>query len=516
MPWWKQITEGIGLEWERAFDNTDKYNYALTSTTKDHGSENMSTMLYVKLQLIEQIPIQKGQDHAVALRTLLQNAWVVLRYAYPIIAAKVADTKDKFLYKVPEAGKGEIEQWLKETFITTEDYTFQDIMINPTPFCMVHYFPKSFELCFHFPLTHVDPTLAAALLGEYMKKVVGGESEAAFGDEYQRLPPSFTDVGAVLAAGITQDASKSVEEGNQMLKYYKSGLPSIGLPTLTLRGKPAPREASRMILHGAPGVWQKFREVCSQRGTTLQSAFHAALVVAVQELKLDVASASAYTTLVIVNCLKLLPAPLSTPGNWVGNSTMRLPLTLPAGTFDEHLKNLDEAYNQPISMGDGGVLGAYNHFLEQVTPYVGKDFVEIQTEPSRLTPTLFYFGDFDQSIMWQYHGPCAKIVVEFVEPAVEMMDSTTCLSLWTFRENFYLSANFNEAYVSPGEGLRLVRRIYLTLLRELGLDPAQQGDQGAAVATPDAPEGTEEVPTSEMQNIALDEPKQEELKQESS
>jgi hypothetical protein len=451
MPW-QQLAPG---RYSRPVDTTDTFFRTVSRIGYEHGREHFVVNAVAKVDL--------GTTDEATVTARLRKAWTVARYRHPLIAAEVADDDASIGYVVPSAA--ELERWLDATLYVEHESTTVHAYRARAPlkqYAALHWFPKTSELLLRAHHSLVDGIGTIHLLSNVLQYYAGDTPAPTFGDEWKHLPPGLSEM-----VGFPVPSEAEESKAQARFQDWASYLPPIGLPcSVPVDGKP--EDACSVLRSSTVAGGAALVAACKARGFSVTSAVHAAIVVALREMKVDAPPAENFLHVLVFNYRKYLPAPYNNVAKWPeGNRVVCDTIGLPAGDFETYARKFHQSYHQPLARDQWGMFDAYDPFFRLVLGAFAAA-PPPDAVPS-INPQLTSLGLLEDKMPHAFEG-VHPVRLGMVELGVDVMNPSCVLHQWSWQGRFHLNANFNSAYLETAFVETFVDRTFKVLFKEMGVD----------------------------------------------
>ena len=445
---WKEISPG---RFERPLDSVEIFFKTIADAGTPLKREHWAITVCVQFRL---------DPCAGNAETALRQAWKTIRYDHPQIAAFAQG--NNIIYEVPDALT--FNSWQRETFLIAPETTAEDLIASARPSTLptMHFLPKTSEVVIQSSHWRIDGIGALILLNNFFK-ALAKPRHIQFGSEGKNLSPSLTE-----AAGLATDPSKEQDlTATRLLMEYAGNMPSIGLPTESSNKIPGATHRSELKLSIA--TTDALLRACKAHDTTVTTAFHAALIVAMQQMASNQPLARNYTSWRTFNFRPYLPSASSkSMAHPMAVHICGLPITFEPSTFSDNVSHLGPLYQELSSPSRNtklrSILVPYNR---KITAMISQPAPADMPEPTE--PQLQSMGVVETYLKQNYEG-----VVEITDfwLAVEMLTKNLALHVWTWQEQLTLSISYNERSYKEGFVQEFLRSLRGVLLRELCVSSA--------------------------------------------
>ena len=422
---WKEISPG---HFSRPIDSVETFFLALARGSLASGGEHNAVSIFAHFSATA-----SSQEDT---ETALRHAWKTLRYDHPELACSVRE--DTIVYKVPD--QAALDAWLNETFIVVPAATTKEDLLasfRPTVLATLHYLPHSSEIVLHTSHWRIDVIGGISMLHNLFG-AMAEPRQIRFGDEGTHLSPGRDE-----AAGFGSSDEKGREAATDLFMHFISNMPSIGFPAQNLDQKLGGTRRSEIVLDSS--TTSAIVSGSKERGITVTTAFHAAMIVALQELNRTHSSSSSkkYTTLGLFNIRPLYRSPYNDSfSHLTGVHVIGLPLVLEPSTYTDLAIQLKDFYAQrrppaKDSRLDQSVIVPYTLMTAEMASQPPPPGIPAPSEPM-----LSSMGVVDRYLKPQY----GNIALKEICVGVEMMNPQMVCYLWTWRGSMTLSVFYNETF----------------------------------------------------------------------
>jgi hypothetical protein len=383
----------------------------------------------------------------------LRTAWVELRYKFPALGAQVVDMKK--IYETPDDTV--LAAWLASSFRVHQDETVEGVFqgLCNTPYITLHYFPSSSQLLIAGAHTYLDGR-GALYLFDALFSTIANPGNFKFGDEHSRL--SLTEDTLLGLPPVLSEADH--ERAGMALGQLQQDKP-IRMPVANVQQ--TPKGSARQELKLSTSTSDAVIKACKQRGYTVTSAWHTAIVFAVSQIQAaSREDGTTYTSFTNYDLRQYFPASFEPRSQPVSCYHGAVPLRIELGSksFDEVSAAIKKSYMAEFQPNNIGTLPAMAGMLP---PAFAKG------PPPSSTPVLSSLGVVDQFLSHSF-GPHWE--VENIWVADTMLSAEIEAFLWTWKGQIVLSGSFNSAYYTNAEVRAFLERVEGEMIRGLGVTVA--------------------------------------------
>lgn len=444
---WRETSPG---RFGRPLDSIELFFKSLGEKGATYQKEHLAIRTYAKFRHDP----SSGDTEAA-----LKHAWKTVRYLQPQIAASLQG--NSLVYDVPQTTG--LESWMGETFLVETVLTVDELLASPRRSSLptLHYLPKTSEVLFCCSHWRIDAIGATSLLNILFKSIAE-PFHISFGDEVKNLSPS-RDEAAKLPRNITQEDD---DAATSLLMEYTTNLPSIGLPIE--RVNEISGATCRKEIRLSPATTATVLNACKAQDLTVTTAVHSAMIVALQGLSSDAASAERYTSWGTLDYRPHVAAEYGYPASHPAAVMLcSLPITFTASDFRDNASSLKAFYAQLQDPFNSASL----HTM--LLPYTRKRAAALgQALPRGMPqPTEPLLNDL--GILARYldskHGRGAVEVTDFWLGGV-VLTRQPQFYVWTWRGKLTLSMCFNEQFYTAEFMESFMHRVVGALLEGLGIE----------------------------------------------
>lgn len=466
---WEETSPG---KYERQFDTTDLFFHNVSRVADENGRDHWMVNVVSKLDF--------GTTNDVAILSRLRTSWARARNQFPVLAAEVVvdgsdtATTRKLSYIVCRDAT-ELQQWASDC-VTIERGAPAEFRatVQRSANCTLHWFPATGELLMRMHHYLCDGMGTVHLLDSLLRDIARTPAETSLvdttTDEGVRLQPSFSTM-----AGLALPDQAEPEDtvlGAQRFANFVANMPSIALPRRSANGS-APTGFRRLVASSTStvGIAGKVVEACRARELTLTPAVHASMVAATRELRVaEPAASGSFTGVLVYNMRPYLPPPYNDTARFpAGNVVFAAPITLPAGAnWEQDARALHAAYDQPKhAAGRSELSRGYAAMMQRFAAAFAAP------PPPGLVPAcqpmMTSLGLLENKLSYVYEG-AQPVLVDRVEMGVDIHNDSLVIQQWSWRDRFYISASYNQAFLENDLAEKFLRRIYFILMDELAID----------------------------------------------
>ena len=449
---WKETSPG---HFEQPFDSIERFFLAIGRGGLALNREHWAVSIFAHFETDA-----SPEDT----QTALKNAWKTMRHDHPSLACIARD--ETKTYQVPD--QPTLDAWLDRTFIIESASTTKDDLLasfRPSALASLHYLPHTSEIMIHSSHWRIDLVGAISLL----QNLFGAMAKPRcieFGDEAANLSPSRDEAANFSSldySGAYAQAEQINKAATDVVMHLISNLPSAGLPAQNVNQMPGGTRRAEHVLDR--GETSAIVSACKQRGFTITTALHAALLVAMQQVApLSQSSSANYATFGIFNVRPSLKPPSNNSTiHPVALQIVGLPLVLQLSGYDDLAQQLKQYYKQRIppspdsSTDEAIMIPATSKMADIVGQPQPVDF------PAPREPLLSSVGIVD-GYLNPDHG---SIKIKDFWVGVEMMTPQIIFYLWTWQGRMTLSAFYNETFYDQDFVQQFLKRGIDVLTTEL-------------------------------------------------
>ncbi|KAI9147478.1 hypothetical protein HJFPF1_12503 [Paramyrothecium foliicola] len=412
-----------------------------------------------------------GQRSDEELAKAFRDAWIQMRYEYPIIAA--ISHEKKRTYQSPQS-IAEVDTWASETFKVDETKTLPEIWrgLLKTRQPTLYFLPKTSELFMQGEHSHFDGRGLLHFWDEFFKLLVNPKP-IQLGQELVNLPGQADD--------YVNTRERAPDRGRQLAAHLVESLEvpppesSIAYPLKHLDDV-APQQPvlinSRATLKFLPEETLRINSACKSRNLSLTAVWHAAVVLATQDTQRDagVLPGSTYVTFANFDIRRYFKGDAQKHSEGrapIGNFHAVVPfIAKPNGqSFLDMARNLSSFYRLGLQE-QPDIWSALRPMMQTM----GDAF---NSGPlTDTTPAISSLGVVDHYIKPKYEGSAGEF---FIDDAW-FGDTVTwpwieCFT-WIWRGSLVLGSCFNGTFYSQEEVDLFHSKIAGHIFRGLGLTSA--------------------------------------------
>ncbi|KAB5578014.1 hypothetical protein GE09DRAFT_537343 [Coniochaeta sp. 2T2.1] len=449
---WKETAPGVV---ERQLDNTERFLKVVAVPFRSLGRENWA------LNIILDVTFAAGDERAIVEK--MRQAWLKLRCCQPFLAAHLNIEEDKFECTTPTDHA--LQQWLSDSFyVQQKSATVDNFLLHGAwaEFSSLHYFPASSHILMRTHHWLIDGVGGLHLANRFLELFADDSPVPRFGDEARLLPPCLLD-----AAGFRDGGESAVEQGTVKFMEFVQNLPSIGLPVES-SSPTGPGGTKRQCLAFPQEKLDALLAACRQKGLTLASAMHAAVIVATQEKAPKSESARYFTTLALFDYRKYLPEPYCDVRQYpMGTWMLGPPFSLPPADFATQAEACRSVYKQPVARDVFPMLDSYETYAGMLADAFAAPPPPDAPIPSQ--PQLSSIGLVNGKVQRSYGSGENLVTVNKVEPVLDIMVATPLVFQWSFGGTSYINMCYNEKWQTDEFIKGFLERVAEVLMGNMGL-----------------------------------------------
>ncbi|KAH7303976.1 hypothetical protein B0I35DRAFT_517104 [Stachybotrys elegans] len=452
---WKPVSHN---EWEQVYGFQDAFYGSILAEPGEPGLFLIATSM--KFEFLR----HESQD----LVTQLRTAWMRMRLAYPIIAS-ISQSKKRVYHPVQDMA--DLEVWANETFKVETERTTSDLWrhLVKTRQPMMRFLPKTNELFLQAEHSHFDGRGMLHFWDEFIPLLVNS-TPLVLGQELGNLPGTSDDYldtrekspGRAAQLGMELVQSFEVQPPDTPVCYPLKNLDSLSQ-------KPYPYVGARTKLEISPEGTSRILAGCKDRNVSLVAVWHAAMVLAAQDVQRDAGEAvgSIYVTGANLDLRKYFgnnQAEKAAKKAPIGNFHTILPCTVKPGSksFLELAQELNSFYRMNLHE-QPDIFSALRPMMQ------GFADAYAQGPPMDTTPCISTGGVVDYYLKKQYTGPAGALYID----DLWFGDTTTgpwleCFT-WMWRGSLILSSCYNGTFYSDDEVHGFLERVTEHIKNGLGL-----------------------------------------------
>ncbi|MCJ1454840.1 hypothetical protein MMC28_005193 [Mycoblastus sanguinarius] len=442
---WQKKSPG---HFERPLDSIELFYKtvaeAITTSTREHWTVSVSARFRLN-------------SSAGDAESALQHAWRTIRHDHPQIASFARG--DVTTYETPNPKA--LDAWLAKTFLIEPTATADDLLASSQPSLLptLYYLPRTSQIVIRSSHWRIDGIGAICLLNNFFAALAQPRRvEFSTEGEGKNLSPGLDE-----AANFSTDVSDEDDQAaTDLFMQYANNLPSISLPIFSADRNPGATRRSELTL--PPATTGAVVSACRDRGFTVSTALHAALIVATTQLASDDPSAKNYTSW---GTFDLRPYLRSLENHFhahpVSVYALGLPLTVTPSSFSVLAPKLRSFYKQlslknPLPTFLASYVRKVTAMVSQTTP---------ADTPVPAPPVLINVGVADRYISHIYGS---AVDVEYFWLATEVLTRQLTLYVWTWRDRMSFSICYNEGFYTAEFVEGFLQRVKSVLLDELSVD----------------------------------------------
>ncbi|KEY66383.1 hypothetical protein S7711_05816 [Stachybotrys chartarum IBT 7711] len=455
-PSWKRVSES---KWEQAYGFQDAFYGRIV------GKAGESALFLVASSMSIRFAGNISEEEQ-AMR--LRNAWIQMRFLYPIIAA-VAHGK-KRVYQSP-VEMAEVHDWAARTFRVMGNATITDIWHNlvKTEQPTMHFIPKTHELFLQAEHTHFDGRGGLHFWDEFFTLLVNPKP-VTIGQDLGNLPGRSDDY----VNTKERRPGRGVDLATHMLQALEVSPPETPISyhltkTNKVPGHPLPPINSRATFKFSPRDTSRINDACKDRNLSLVAVWHTAVVLASQDVQREANAepGSAYSTCANFDLRRYFKDNHRRDSDkraYIGNFHCVLPYKVkPNGrTFLEVAQDLTSFYR--LGLQDQPDIWAA---LRPMMEGIGESFSD--GPPADTTPAVSSLGVLDHFVKRNYSGPACECYIGDAWFGVTATGSWMESFIWLFQGSLVLNSCFNRIYYLDEEVDAFHSRVRSHMIQGLGL-----------------------------------------------
>lgn len=402
----------------------------------------------------------KGSLAREDLPLLFLNAWKMLRFLYPSIAAYAVDD-ETLEYKVPDTVA--LNQWATETFHVIMDKTADEVApdIKPGPYASLIYLPKSSEILGHTAHWRTDGVGVLLLIDAFFDLVarptLPDPDTLAWGQEIPRLAPAVEDAAEM--PSTPTDAIKAFSQKYIETFYRVAG--AVGVPYKgSVTALPSATRSSRLTF--SPSETTFIIEECKRRGFSVTSAVHASVAATNYALASVENKDKHYTSTIRFSLRPHLPKPYSTPAYASGLFTTGwMKAVAASASWDDNAKAYNDEYRKGLS----------KEYIDSHRQYAVGLCDMIRNMPQGGDPPsdvdISSIGIIERLIERFKGTPDRQLDVQSVSLGVEILTRQCVCYVWTFRDQLSLNLMYNQSFHDEQDTAMFLQTLKRIILEEL-------------------------------------------------
>lgn len=143
-----------------------------------------------------------------------------------------------------------------------------------------------------------------------------------------------------------------------------------------------------------------------------------------------------------------------------------LPFTLPPAEFVTQARELHRVYHQPLRRGETPVFEAYDAYCSKMALALEQPLPPGAPLPTQ--PQLSSLGKLDGHVQAIYKGKQQMCLLD-VEVVSDQMTPSILLYQWSWGGQFFMSANFNEAFYQDNYVRKFLLKVQDILFQEMAV-----------------------------------------------
>ncbi|KAH8692907.1 hypothetical protein BGW36DRAFT_385475 [Talaromyces proteolyticus] len=449
MPWSK-VREG---RYERAIGENEKFIKIIGDAALPLNREHWAINILAAIRPIGSL----AQEN---LSSLFCEAWKLLRFKHPTIAAYIVD-ETTYVYDVPDGAA--LEKWASETFKVVEEKTADELIasIAVSPYATMYYLPKTNELLGHWQHWRTDGVGAFLLTDDFLTLATSSPppeaSNLPWGEEVARLAPSIEE-----AAGLSANPSEVDKEiGAKCVGSFGHAAGAIGISS------PAPPETlpggtKFARLHLTEQETKKVIQACKARNISVTAAVHASIATANYTLAASGDQDRHYTSTIRYSFRPFLPKPYSGREYAATIFTTGWMVPVPAASsWEERAKIYHTEYRKGLSKE---YISAHREYAIGLCKLLRS---LPAGAPSPTDVDISSLGVAERLIDREKGTSERGIHIERVSIGLEIVNRQCVCHVWTFRDQLCLNLVYNEAFYEKAAMDGFVKCVRDSLLEEL-------------------------------------------------
>jgi hypothetical protein len=422
--------------WSRPLDCYERYFRLVSANQGSDGHDHSLLIGAVQIEYPADLDLIAG----------LRAAWKCLRLRHPDIATTYHPGEKRYYPIHPET---ELDTWCDLTLHVEKSVQSSCHLLRKqhlaSAHATCHWIPASSEICIVSGLYRLDEYAIAILLHQLLSHLHNPYPLPANldGSEAHHLTPPLD---LVVGMSTTRDPSWS-RRADKLIALHQKGGPSIGLPMDPEKATAKPGCTRHVELRIPAKQATALREACHERDIALSSAMHTSVVVETARANRS-SDATRYISLLAFDLRRYWLPPF-------GGSTQApllrmtgLPINIDArAPWGKLVQIVEPMYRQTWERGASDMLFVRVAFAEKVAALVESGHPAPPDQPDTSSPYFFNLGALEERVQRSYGD---TIHVRDVQVLGQMVSRQVYVRSWSWRDDLYLSACYNEAYYEEG------------------------------------------------------------------
>lgn len=396
------------------------------------------------------------------LARVLRDAWKVMRFHHPTIAAYLVD-ETRYVYDVPDSEA--LEKWASETFTVIEDNkTAEEVIASTTtrssPYATMKYLPRTREVVLFSQHWRSDGVGMFILIDEFLALAAQSPVDASslpWGEETTRLAPPIEE-----AANTPVNPSEEDKRiGQQCVASFGHTIGAIGIASrVPVEILPGGTRTTRLYL--TEEETKTVIQACKSKKISVTSAVHASIAAANYALAAPEDKNKHYTSTIRFSFRRWLPTPYS--GREYASTIFTTGWMFPVSA-DSSWAERARAYNDEYQKGlNPSFISAHREYA------IGLCNLLRSLPAGAPSPTdvdISSMGVIEKYVAREKGTSERGIRIDQVFLGVDMVNRQGYFFLWTFRDQLSLNLVYNEAFYDKETMYSFVETVKESLLREL-------------------------------------------------
>ena len=398
----------------------------------------------------------------------VRRVWQLMRLEFLTIGATV-DMKTKTMVYPAITSELDLEKFADETFhvVPWPFKTFDAVSLpKPSPVGFLYFCQKTpgsnvYEILPHTAHWRVDGFGGIQFVDKFLSALSAGArvtSIPSIQEQVDKLPATVEEMASIPETP-SPEATALVAESTETMSNH---MPSIGMRlTRPPTSRPGPVQNARVKLNKEETM--KLMKGCKSKGVKFMGALNAAFVLALRKIAPENHKHRNYVSFIPISIRAMMPEPYGGADYCMSASVFPVPLTQPYGSgFHEMATNFQKACdvrNLPEFLSSVRLRAS---MFEKMV-----DFKPPEEWGPNTTAFLNPLGDIGVFVKPDRDLGVAKISVIDAFPSTHVMAKENPIYTYIFRGELHFIANYNEAYYSHHELIRLMETFLYTLEEQL-------------------------------------------------
>lgn len=398
------------------------------------------------------------------LSALFVRAWKTLRFEQPSIAVYVSDD-DNLAYDVPDDA-ATLDRWASETFRIVPDKSAEELIsgFKPSPYATLTYLPMTNELMGHTAHWRTDGIGVLLLLDAFLalvtKPSLSDPSQLSWGKEPPRLAPSVEEAASIPVQGSPEDKAL----GQKYVETFSAIAGAVGIKyhgnADTIPGGTRSAFAQLSVAETKAVI-----QACKTNNITVTAAVHAALAGANYAMAASEDRGKHYTSTIRFSLRPYLPVPYSGPEYASGlYTTGWMKAVAATASWKERAQSYQDDYQKGIS---SQYISAHREYARGLSALLRN--IPQGGDPPASDVDISSLGVIEKLIRREFGTTERGVQISRVSVGVEILTRQSTCFVWTFRDQLFLNAVFNESFHTRDEMEELVGIVKRDLIKELGV-----------------------------------------------